>query len=373
MRPRVITPTIVMVVIAFLFSLVGLSSSGQQSNIPPNRKPACSIFCGGNTPDYIVLGQPPKCWGGPLPAAEAGNQSKKLSELSAENRKGFCEYLKAKNPSSKSCPAYKTLLLACEGTDPPPPEKEPAKCKQRGEYDVPWFDPSAEGCQQLQDTRINANWTSANGGSCTLTLTACNYTVLTYAINLVSTKNGKLEPTSVAGITPTPTQLAAMGIRPIGRSECTAQLYDALVGDHPNKVCCDIWREGVSTGSGCNPETDADCDGLPNNRDNYINSEPYHAPPRPGSYQETLSEGKPDFNPADFDPRPEGLSWDELMPNEPCKKCKWTATSGRLTCSLDGRTEHEYKATWVCPTTGVQRTVTKRAPASAPCTPPPRG
>ena len=365
MRPRMFTPMIVMVLPAFLFSLVGLSSPGPQQDIPPNRKPACSVFCGGNTPDYIVLGQPPKCWGGPLPAGEAGNQAKKLSELSAENRKGFCQYLRANNQTHKSCPAFKTLMMACDGDETPPPEKEPMKCKERGEYDVPWFDPSAPGCQQLQQTRLNANWTATNGGTCILTLTACNYTVLTYAINLVREKNGKLETANFAD-RPTTADLAAMGVRPVGRAQCTAQLYDALVGDHPNTVCCDIWREGVNAGSGCNPERDADCDGLPNERDNYLNSAPYDAPPRPGSYQDT---GAADFNPADFDPRPAGLSWDELMPNEPCKKCKWTATSGRLTCSPDGRKEHEYKATWVCPSSGAQRTVTKRAPASAPCTP----
>lgn len=367
MRPKATTLTIVIAILMVLSSFVGPSSSGQQE-IPPNRKPACSIFCGDGTMNYVVMGQPPKCYGGPLPADQAGDQFKGVSE---EDRKAVCQNLKIADSTTKSCPAYKTLMQGCGGKEtPPPPEKEPAKCKERT-GDPPWFDPSAEGCQQLQNTRMNASWTAVNGGTCTLTLTACNYTVLTYAVNLVSERNGKLE-TVILADRPTPAELAAMGVRPIRRAECTAQLYDALVGDHPNTVCCDIWREGVSAGSGCNPERDADCDGLPNDRDTYLNSAPYDAPPRPGSYQETFFPNGSDFNPANFDPRPPGLSWDELMPNEPCKKCKWTAVSGKLTCSPDGRTEHEYKATWVCPTTGVQRTVTKRAPASAPCSAPNR-
>ena len=367
MRPGAITMTIVMVAVALLASLDGRSSFGQQERIPPNRKPACTIFCSDATMDYVVLGEHPKCFGGPLPARTAGDQFKDVSE---EDRKAACEKLKTSDKTAESCPALKILLAACKEKEAPPPEKEPLKCKERSS-DVPWFDPSAEGCQQLQDTRMNANWTAMNGGTCTLTLTACNYTALTYAVNLVSEKNGKLE-TVIFADRPTPANLASMGVRPIRRAECTPQLYDALVGDHPNTVCCDVWREGVNAGSGCNPERDADCDGLPNDRDHYLNSAPYDAPPRPGSYQETFFGGAGDFNQDNFDPRPPGLSWDELMPNEPCKKCKWTAVSGKLTCSPDGRSEHEYKATWVCPTTGVQRTLTKRAPASAPCTSPNR-
>jgi hypothetical protein len=370
MTAKTVTLSIVCTVaIAVLLGSPKRSSLGQQQqNI--RKQPACTIFCGDGTFNTLNLGAKP-CWGGPLPADGAGDHFKNLAP---EDQAAICRNVSTASPSKASCPAFKALAQLCRGKEEPPnPENKKPECKARGEYDVPWFDPSAEGCQQLQDTRMNANWTSANGGTCTLTLTACNYTVLTYGINLVSSKNGKLEPTSVAGITPTPAQLAAMGIRPIQRSECTTQLYDALVGDHPGKVCCDIWREGVNSGNSCNPETDADCDGLPNDRDNFINSQPYYAPPRPGSYHESFFQGASDFNPANFDPRPEGLSWDEVMPNEPCKKCKWVAQSGKLTCSPDGRTEHEYKATWVCPTTGAQRVVTKRAPASAPCTPPRRG
>jgi hypothetical protein len=368
MTPKTVTlSTICAVAIAGLLGPDERSSSGQQENI--RKQPACTIFCGDGTFNTLSLGAKP-CWGGPLPADGAGDHFKSLAE---EDQAAICRNVATASQSKASCPAFKALVQLCRGKEKPPdPGDKKPSCKERSPDEPPWFDPSAEGCQQLQDTRMNANWTAVNGGTCTLTLTACNYTVLTYAVNLVSERNGKLETTIFAD-RPTPGELAAMGVRPIRRSECTAQLYDALVGDHPNTVCCDIWREGVSAGSGCNPERDADCDGLPNDRDNYLNSAPYDAPPRPGSYQETFFPGASDFNPANFDPRPPGLSWDELMPNEPCKKCKWVAQSGKLTCSPDGRTEHEYKATWVCPTTGALRVVTKRAPASAPCTPPRHG
>jgi hypothetical protein len=368
LRPKTIFVTIFCALaLAGLFGTAGQSSFGQQQNI--RKQPACTIYCG-NGPDTISLGAKP-CWGGPLPAGGAGDHFKGLSE---EDQAAICRNLTSGNANA-SCPSAQTIISLCKGKDLPKDDsKKPPPCKERGEYDVPWFDPSAQGCQQLQNTRMEANWTAANGGTCTITLTACNYTALTFRVNYVEEKDGKVTPASINPIVNqlTPKQLADMGLRPIRNSECNAQFYEKIYGDHPNTVCCDIWREGVSAGSGCNPEKDADCDGLPNDRDEVLNAEPYYAPPRPGSFQESKFSGAADFDPANFDPRPSGLSWDELMPNEPCKKCKWMATSGRLTCSPDGRAEHEYKATWVCPSSGVTRTVTKRAPASAPCTPPNR-
>lgn len=350
---------------AGLLATVEQSSSGQQQNV--RKQPACTMYCGAG-PDTFSLGAQP-CWGGPLPAGGAGDHFNGLAE---EDQSTICRNL-ASSQTNVSCPAVNTILSLCNGKDRrKEPKDEPKKppCKERGEYDVPWFDPSAQGCQQLQNTRMAANWRSANGGTCTITLTACNYTVLTLTVNYVNENNGQLAPASIdASMNQSPQQLAAVGIRPIRSSECNAQFYEKIYGDHPNTVCCDIWREGVNAGSGCNPETDADCDGLPNGRDDFLNAQPYYAPPRPGSHQESVSQGAAHFNPANFDPRPSGLSWDELMPNEPCKNCKWMATSGKLTCSPDGRAEHEYKATWVCPSSGATRTVTKRAPASAPCTP----
>ncbi|HEV8587897.1 MAG TPA: hypothetical protein VGQ72_03420 [Pyrinomonadaceae bacterium] len=370
MTPKTVTLVIVCAVaIAGLLGPGERSSSGQQENI--RKQPACTIYCG-DGPDTINLGAKP-CWGGPLPAAGAGDHFKSLA---AEDQAAICRNVATASTRNASCPAFKALAQLCKGKEKPPPNSEDKKppCKERGPYDVPWFDPSAEGCQNLQDTRMNANWTAANGGTCTITLTACNYTVLTYTVNYVHEENGKLTAVDVSGIINqvTAEQLAAGGDRPIRRSECNSQLYEEAAGDYPNKVCCDIWREGVGAGSGCNPETDADCDGLPNNRDNIIYSRPYYAPARAGGAGFSGGDAA-DFNPANFDSRPPGLNWDEVMPNEPCKKCKWMAQSGKLTCSPDGRTDHEYKVTWLCPSSGVTRIVTKRAPATAPCTPPRRG
>ena len=358
---------VVTVVSAVMITSVERPSTGQQDNL--RKQPACTMFCGDGTFNTFGLGAKP-CWGGPLPADNASDHYKGLPD---ETQAVICRSLLS-NHANSSCPAVKTILGLCREKNPPKdePEKPKPPCKERGEYDVPWFDPGApSGCQQLQDTRMEANWTSAKGGTCTITLRACNYNVLTYNVNLVEVLNGKIQAVNVA-TDETLDQLAARGYRPIRRAECTAQLYADFHGDYPNTVCCDGWREGVNAGSGCNPERDADCDGLPNDRDDFLNSEPYYAPPRPGSTQEAFFDGAADFNPANFDPRPPGLSWDEVMPNEPCKKCKWMATSGKLTCSPDGRADHEYKATWVCPSSGVTRTVTKRAPASSPCTPPRR-
>ena len=220
MTKKTVTLAIVCAVaIAVLLGPAERSSLGQQENI--RKQPACTVFCGDGTFNTISLGAKP-CWGGPLPADGAGDHFKSLSE---EDQAAICRTVSTASQSKASCPAFKALAQLCRGKEEPPkPQDKKPECKARGPYDVPWFDPSAEGCEQLQDTRMNANWTAANGGTCTLTLTACNYTVLTYAINLVSNKNGKLEPMSIAGFTLTQAQLAAIGIRPIQRSECTAQL-----------------------------------------------------------------------------------------------------------------------------------------------------
>ena len=353
--------TAVTVVAAVTFASRKQPSSAQQD--PIRKQSACTMYCG-EGPDTFSLGAKP-CWGGPLPADNAGDHFNGLPE---DTQAVVCRSLLS-NHANASCPAVKTILGLCKGKNLPKdePEKPKPPCKERGEYDVPWFDPSAPGCQKLQDTRMEATWSSAGGGTCTLRLRACNYVVLTMLVEYVQRP---LKYGSSFSVSP---GVQVPADQRITRSECTPQLYAILWGEeYPGTVCCDIWEEAARAGSGCNPERDADCDELPNDRDDFINSTPYYAPPRPDSYQGENFPGSGDFNPANFDPRPPGLSWDELMPNEPCKKCKWMATSGKLTCSPDGRADHEYKATWVCPSSGATRTVTKRAPASAPCTPPQR-
>lgn len=233
--------------------------------------------------------------------------------------------------------------LTCLGDD----KKPPANCidrKDRG--DVPWFDPSAPGCTDLRDTQLAATFSR---GKCTFTLSACGRVVL---------RNSEFDVTNAAGC------------RPEFARDLMIERYG--IATLPKKVCCDIFQEAAGAG-GCNPEVDADCDGKPNDKDQFLEIQDPNYAPYPGASDKV-------FNPADFDPKPRGVEWDELMPNEPCKECKWLAASGKLICSPDKnkqipesrKRDHEYRVTWKCPTSGVQRVVTKRVPARFPCTPPKR-
>lgn len=223
-------------------------------------------------------------------------------------------------------------------------EQKPPGCMTRDDErtgDVPWFDPSARGCNDLHDTQLT---TTFSRGTCTYTLRACGTVILKDTVSAPNAAN------------------------------CTREYRAESYGGTaplPQKVCCDIWREAARTGSGCNPEVDADCDGELNEKTQVLRlQDPYYAP-SPG-------ETDKNFNRADFDPLPPGLNWDGVMPNEPCKGCKWMATSAKLTCSPDKyknmpesrKRDHEYKVTWKCPTSGILRVVTKRVAARLPCTPP---
>src|SRR5688572_15921105 len=83
-----------------LFSFLFFNSSriaGQRTFPPPNRKPACTCFCGGGTPDYFDLFsrediKAGKCWGGPLPADVCGGA---VGELPAAERREICQRLRA--------------------------------------------------------------------------------------------------------------------------------------------------------------------------------------------------------------------------------------------------------------------------------------
>jgi hypothetical protein len=232
----------------------------------------------------------------------------------------------------------KVWCVVGDGKKPLPPGCITRDDERTG--DVPWFDPSAAGCNDLQDTQRTFTYAA---GKCTVTMRACNTTVLrhTWAVpNSASCTHANL-------------------------------IEENYVFVLPQKVCCDIWREAARAGSGCNPENDADCDGEPNNTSQMLRlQDPYYAP----------DPKFPDknFNAADFDPLPPGLNWDAVMPNEPCKGCKWMATSAKLTCSPDknkrmpesAKKDHEYKVTWKCPMTGVVKVVTKKMPARFACTPP---
>lgn len=255
-----------------------------------------------------------------------------------QGRQSICDQLKPFMDNGVYCD---TVAAYCKA-----PEDKKPKCVTRDDErtgDVPWFDPSAPGCQDLRDTQLT---TTFSGGKCTYTLRACGSLVLRDTLDAPNA------------------------------ASCTREYRTEYYGGTaplPQKVCCDIWQQAAGAGSDCNPEVDADCDGEPNNKTSQLRlQDPYYAP-IPGTNDKN-------FNPADFDPLPPGLGWDEVMPNEPCKGCKWMATSAKLTCSPDKykkmpesrKSDHEYKVTWKCPTSGVQRVVTKRVAARFPCTPPKR-
>jgi hypothetical protein len=297
-----------------------------------------------------------------------------LSALPPERRVAYCEKIKADRKFSSFKNSCRSFALPCEPDLQNQPEsKKPLKCKPRdfSSSGGPWFDPGAAGCQNLQSTLEQAVWSPQQGGTCTYTLSACGRVAATRRISAVEIRGGKLVVADYSGFTPQ--QLAARGVRPIRGNECNVALFaDPRYRVPPQKVCCDIWQEAVRGGGPCNPEVDADCDGLPNDKDgDFTNSVPYYAPLAANEKDDSSNAvDASDFDSADFDPRPPGLGWDDVMPNEPCKECKWVAMSGKLKCSPDGRQDHEYKATWKCPTSGVERVVTKKVPARFPCKPP---
>jgi hypothetical protein len=323
----------------------------------------------------------------PAPRLSSGQEQKKLygailccdvpiyvsDEWTGTNRQKSCtDYLNNASPDERSrvCAQLKKgqafSKVAClRDYSQYCPDAKPKSCVETTNDDPTWFDPSNPGCQDKQETRVATSWTNSNGGTCLLTVTGCNKVLITQQVNIVERIDGRIVDTlSAPGMTPE--ELAARGLGPVTRSECNNGLYRSLHRHFPGTVCCDLWNEAVAAGSGCNPEQDADCDGLPNDKDEAVSFIPYATPELPqGLNGDQLTV-------PNIDPRPIGLELDELMPTEQCKFCKWVLASGKLTCSPDGKRDHEYRATWLCPLTGMQRVVTKRAPPTAPCTPPSR-
>src|SRR5687768_10211322 len=132
-----------------LFSFLILKSpriSGQQNFPSPNRRPACSCFCGDGTPNSFNLfssadAKAGKCYGGPLPADVCGKAGK---EMPAAQRRAICDGLKASR--SSSCPAVKAFCDE-QGPDTPKPDcQKPA----------PWFDPPSD-CKDIQAPAVAIN------------------------------------------------------------------------------------------------------------------------------------------------------------------------------------------------------------------------
>ena len=145
------------------------------------------------------------------------------------------------------------------------------------------------------------------------------------------------------------------------RERVTAALSRQLLG---GRVCCQKFREAVRTGRPCDPTIDVDCDGKPNFEDVRVET--------PGiGNSPTVS--YPDINVysippgASVAPMPVGLPSDRSLvpPSSECD-CKWQLIKGELTCGAPGQ-EHEYVATWKCPTSGAETVSRHYAAAGTPC------
>ena len=331
MRRVAISVTAVLgIVFAAAFSPNPRPSFGQQQFPPPNRKPACTIFCGGPSPNYFWLftreqQRAGQCYGGPLPADQATNF---YNELSEEQRTAMCQNLKAADKRTMKCPSFKTLAQLCNQNEPP---------KNECEKSTPWFGNSST-CEDVQA------WMAEMDGR-TVTLSICGAPVFRYVV----------EP-------------------PGDVNTYSSTLLALVTKSTGTNVCCDKFRQAARTGVPCDPRADVDCDGRPNQKDilrdspaegqSLFSGIPYPAVDRVFSTPEEAS----------IDPLPPGLNPDDtdfFPPQDKCD-CKWELVKGTLKCSADGRQPHTYQARWRCPSSGNERFTRKEAAPSAPCTPPRR-
>lgn len=125
------------------------------------------------------------------------------------------------------------------------------------------------------------------------------------------------------------------------------------------KVCCDRFRQPVPTGQ-CDPRSDIDCDGRPNEMD--VKTIAGYTVPLPDINIYSTPPG------ASVTPFPEGLNPDDpgFVPDSNGCDCKWQLIKGVLNCGSAGQ-GHSYVATWKCPTSGREVTTTKTATANTPC------
>ena len=129
-------------------------------------------------------------------------------------------------------------------------------------------------------------------------------------------------------------------------------------------VCCQSFRNALRTGQPCNPGSDVDCDGRPNQSDEIADA------PFPDINIFSIPPG------ASVAPFPAGLDPDDpnFLPGSTAQAsrnvgdcdCKWELIRGVLNCGTGGQ-QHSYVATWRCPTSGAEVITTKYATASTPC------
>lgn len=322
MKPKLITLMIVLVIVlGALLDPAEQPASGQQ--VPGNRKPACTCFCGGNSPASFNLFDAEeiaaaKCFGGPLPSDKCGDYLKSLPD---EQQKTSCATLTKSSKSTAACPLFKTLVQYCEGKFPPD-----KKCDKP----TPWFGTPPSGCKDVQAPKISL---VPRGVS----LQICGLTVFSSSDN--------------------PNYTVSMS-----DSDYAAALRKLVQARIGSKLCCDKFWEANRSTTGCLPAVDLDCDGIPNKTDTVSLN-----PSTPDLFPDLNIFGRPEGAP--IDPFPEGLDPDDpnfLPPADKCD-CKWELMKGTLTCSPDGKQNHIYQARWKCPSTGNERFTRKEAPATAPC------
>lgn len=146
--------------------------------------------------------------------------------------------------------------------------------------------------------------------------------------------------------------------------EYAAALVERVKQQVGSTVCCQSFREALRSGQPCNPGSDVDCDGRPNQTDEVADA------PFPDINIFTSPPG------ASIAPFPPGLDPDDpnFLPGSTAREsrdvgdcdCKWELTKGVLNCGTGGQ-RHSYVATWKCPTTGAEVITTKYATANTPC------
>lgn len=128
------------------------AQSGQQFP-PSSRKPPCGCFCGGKTPGYVVFDDKKNC-AGILAADACGGH---MASLPEEQRKDYCNKVKAKGKTTSfktSCPA---LAPSCEPEAKPQSSEAPSPAPDQGTK------PAGADCRTAADAA--ADKVRQNGGT----------------------------------------------------------------------------------------------------------------------------------------------------------------------------------------------------------------
>lgn len=262
MRPRAIALTILTIVLVVLSGLGGQFSSGRQRSLGEEqdlirKQPACTIFCGDGTFNTISLGAKP-CWGGPLPASEAGDHFKSLS---AEDQNTICQNLKTAGKRPKECPAFKTLAALCKGDKLP--EKEKPKCEEQ--KTPPWFDTGAK-CDGMWSGIVPSARAEPGLGYviCRISYIVCGFPGFEereerFSMGLLKSYSRMTQKEAEKFC-----ESKGYGANTVpGRSVCCKKFDQA----YTDWIAFRRKNGPDAPGQPCNPGFDADCDGIPNEKD----------------------------------------------------------------------------------------------------------